>query len=87
MIRMHFTNADDSPTNATPVRIRYSLQPDGNGNTVPVLRFGHGTDTLTREAWQGYQAAGGILEASSEREASILRQVLGVDARIVQASA
>lgn len=80
MIRMHFPNAADSPTLRTPVRVRYALERQGDGRTVPVLRYAHGTMTLTPGAWAGFQAAGASITASSPREAQVLREALGSSA-------
>lgn len=77
MIRMHFPDPADSPTQRTPVRIRYAMKRQPDGWTVPELLYAHGTHRLTRDAWQGFQAAGATLSASSDREARILQEVLG----------
>lgn len=79
MIRMHFPDAADSPTLRTPVRIRYALAKQPGGHTLPELLYAHGTRRLTRDAWQGFAAAGATLGASTEREARILCEVLGID--------
>lgn len=79
MIRLHFPNPDDSPTQRTPVRVRYAIERQADGRTVPVLRYGHGTGQLSGEAWQGFRAAGATIEAGTERERGILREVLGAD--------
>lgn len=79
MIRMHFPDVADSPTLRTPVRIRYAMAKQQNGRTVPELLYAHGTRRLTRDAWQGFAAAGATIGASTEREAHILCEVLGID--------
>lgn len=79
MIRMHFPDATDSPTLRTPVRIRYAMARQPNGRALPELLYAHGTRRLTRDAWQGFAAAGATLGASTEREARILCEVLGID--------
>ena len=78
MIRMTFPNPADSPTQRSPVRIRYAMARQENGRTVPELHYAHGTHKLTRDAWQGFSAAGATLSASTEREARILREILEV---------
>lgn len=79
MIRLHFPDPADSPTQRTPLRVRYAIERDENGRTVPVLHFGHGTHRLTRDAWRGYRMAGAFLEVDVDREQSIVREVLGDD--------
>lgn len=74
-IRLHFPDPADSPTQRTPMRVRYSARP---GEGIRLL-YGHGPHTFTREAWAGFQAAGAWLEADSERECAVLRELLGVD--------
>lgn len=86
MIRLTFPDPADSPTLSSPLRIRYALERQPNGSTLPVLRYAHGTHTLTPDAWEGFGAAGATLSASSEREASILRQVLGVQVPVTPAT-
>lgn len=76
MIRLTFPNPDDSPTRRSPLRIRYSMERTATG-VEPVLRYAHGTGTLTRDAWNGFRAAGATLAATSERESRILQEVLG----------
>lgn len=76
MILMTFQNPDDSPTRRSPLRIRYALERSATG-VEPVLRYAHGTGTLTRDAWHGFQAAGATLSASTEREARVLQEALG----------
>lgn len=79
MIRMTFPNPADSPTQRSPIRIRYAMVRQANGRTVPELHYAHGTHKLTRDAWQGFQAAGATIGASTEREALILCDVLDID--------
>lgn len=79
MIRMHFPDVADSPTLRTPVRVRYAMAKQPGGGTVPELLYAHGTRKLTRDAWQGFHAAGATIGASTEREARILCEVLGID--------
>lgn len=78
MIALLFPNPDDSPTRRSPLRIRYAFD-QVDGRTVPVLRYGHGTGALTADAWRGYQAAGAQLQADTDRERQVLREVLGDD--------
>lgn len=77
MIRLHFPTPADSPTGASPLRIRYSIQREG-GRAVPVLRYAHGTRELTREAWPGFEAAGARIECDSPREAGVVAEALAL---------
>jgi len=79
VIRLHFPDPADSPTQRTPLRIRYAIERNESGKPVPVLHFAHGMLRLSRENWRGYRMAGAFLEAESEREQSIVREVLGDD--------
>lgn len=73
-IRMTFPDPSDSPTGAAVIRLRYRLDPPN-----VVLHYAHGTRTLTREAWDGYQAAGALLSANTPVEKNAIRTALGVD--------
>lgn len=77
---MTFPDPLDSPTQRTPVRVRWGLHRDDAGRTEPVLTYRAATAVvLTREAWRGYQQAGATLTADTPREQQIVREALGVD--------
>lgn len=73
-ITLTFPNAADSPNGRTDIRLRYALQPGGG---TPVLHFGKGKRTVTREAWLGYRELGASLSWDDAREHGILLEVLG----------
>lgn len=79
VIRIHFPDPDDSPTRRSPLRVRYTIARDEAGRMAPVLHYAHGTRQLTREAWRGFRKVWAVLEASTEREQSIVREALGDD--------
>lgn len=80
VIRLAFPAPDDSPLGRSPLSVRYVIERGRNGDPLPVLRFDRGRRQLTRDAWQGYRQAGASITADSDREASIVRQVLGANA-------
>lgn len=77
MIRLTFPDPADSPTQRSPLRIRYAMTRNSEGRTVPELSYAHGKRKLTRDAWQGFSAAGARIGATTEREAMIVCEVLG----------
>lgn len=79
VIRVHFPDPDDSPTRRSPLRVRYAIARDGTGRPAPALHYAHGTQRLTREAWLGFRMAGAVLLADTDREQSVVREVLGDD--------
>ena len=88
MIRLSFPDPADSPTQRSPLRVRYSLEAKPNGWKVPVLHFAHGTHKLTADAWAGFRAAGASIDVTSDRELQVVREVLGTRAgiRLVEAA-
>jgi hypothetical protein len=80
MIRIHFEDPADSPNGRSPLRVRWSLQKDQAGRTVPVLQHGHGTGQIDKDTWHRLRAAGARIEADTERDQGIVREVLGADA-------
>lgn len=75
-IRITFPRPEDSPTGRSPVRVRYSIRPQPDGRSAPVLLYAHGTRELTLAAWSEYQATGAIIEADTDREWQIIKEVL-----------
>lgn len=74
MILLHVPNPEDSPTGKSPVRLRYAIEREP---VRPVLRYGHGTRTLSRADWLRLEQLGATIEATSPRERAIVAEVLG----------
>jgi hypothetical protein len=66
----------DSPTGRSPLRLRYALRRDG-GRVRPVLTYAHGVCELTQETWSAWRMSGAVIAADTDREAAIVREVLG----------
>lgn len=78
---LHFRTPSDSPTGATPVRLRYRIERDA-GRAAPVLTYQHGAAVLSAAAFDGFEAAGAWVEADSPRELQIAREALGTRASV-----
>ncbi|MDO4708532.1 MAG: hypothetical protein Q4B94_01720 [Pseudomonadota bacterium] len=80
-IRITFPTPTDSPTGKAEVRVRYGIhRNDITGRAYPVLTYrGPRTTVLTPEAWQRYVMCGATVTADTEREKSIVKEILGVD--------
>jgi hypothetical protein len=77
MLSLIFPTAEDSPTGAAEVRVRWFFEPR-DGRTVPVLRYDRGRRELSREGWEGFEAAGARLVATSTRDRDVAAEALAL---------
>ena len=78
MLSLVFPTADDSPTGSADVRLRWFFEAR-DGRPVPVLKFDRGRRELSREGWEGFEAAGARLVATSARDRDVAAEALSID--------